>query len=68
MACKVCGSDSLIQLQGEVTASSPHAEDVKAPPIYFSQELWVCLDCGFAEVQVPPPQLQSLRKKKALRS
>lgn len=68
MACKACASESLIQLEGEVTASFPHAEDLKAAPIYFSQSLWVCLDCGFAEVRVPPAQLEDLRKKKAFRS
>jgi hypothetical protein len=68
MACKACGSESLIQLEGEVTASFPHAEDVKTAPIYFSQPLWVCLDCGFAEIRIPPAQLEALKKKKAFGS
>lgn len=67
-ACKACGAESLAQLEAEVTASFPHAEEVKVPPIYFSQQLGVCLDCGFSEIRVPSPQLESLRKKKALRS
>jgi hypothetical protein len=68
MSCESCGSESLIQLEGEVTASFPRAEDLKAAPIYFSQQLWVCLDCGFAEVRVPPAKLEALKKEKTLRS
>jgi hypothetical protein len=68
MVCKECGSESLIQLEAEVTASFRHVEDLKLPPVYFAQRLWVCLDCGSAELRVPPPQLESLRNKKALRS
>lgn len=68
MACKACGSESLIQLEGEVTASFPRVEDAQAPPIYFSQELWVCFDCGFAELRVPSAQLEALRKSRTLHS
>jgi len=68
MVCEACGSESLTQLQAEVTASFPHAEDVKLPPIYFSQQLRVCLNCGSAELRVPPAQLDALKMKKSLRS
>ena len=68
MACKACGSEKVVLQEGEITASWSHPEDLKAPPIYFSQQLWVCLDCGLAELRVPPPQMDSLRTKKALPS
>lgn len=68
MVCRACGSESLLQLEGEVTASFPHIEDAKASPIYFVQELWVCVDCGFAELRVPAPQLEELKKKSTLQS
>jgi hypothetical protein len=68
MACKACGSESLIQLEGEVTTSFPRVEHAKAPPIYFSQQLWICLDCGFAELRVPLAQLEVLRKNRTLPS
>jgi hypothetical protein len=54
-----------MNLKGEITASFPRIEDVKAAPIYFAQEFGICLECGFAEVQVPAAQLEALRKKKA---
>jgi predicted nucleic-acid-binding Zn-ribbon protein len=65
MACKKCGSENLMNLKGEITASFPRIEDVKAAPIYFAQEFGICLECGFAELQVPAAQLEALRKKKA---
>jgi hypothetical protein len=68
MACKACGAETLIQVEGEVTASFPHAEDAKTPPIYFGQQLWVCLECGFAELRVPAAQLEVLKKKRTLHS
>jgi hypothetical protein len=68
MACTACGSESLLQLDCEVTASFRRAEDVKAPPVYFAQQLWVCLECGFAELRVPAAQLEVLRKNRTLHS
>lgn len=65
MACKACGSVSLMKLEGEITASFPRVEDAKSTPIYFAQGLWVCLTCGWAEVQVPAAQLDALRQRKA---
>jgi hypothetical protein len=64
MACKACGSESLIRLDGEITASSPRVEDAKLAPIYFAQEMWVCLTCGSAEVRVPEAQLDLLNQRK----
>jgi hypothetical protein len=68
MVCKACGSESLLQLEGEVTASFPRVENAKTAPIYFSQQLWTCLDCGFTELRVPSEQLETLRKNRALHS
>jgi hypothetical protein len=65
MACKMCGSENLMNLKGEITASFPRIEDAKAAPIYFAQEFWICLECGFGEVRVPAAQLEALRKKNA---
>jgi hypothetical protein len=68
MVCKGCGSESLIQLEGEVTASFPHVENAKAAPIYFSQQMWICLDCGVTELRVPTARLEELRKNRTLHS
>lgn len=68
MSCKACGSEKLMNLNGEITASFPRVEDVKATPIYFAQEISVCLNCGLAEVLVPAVQLEALRQRKKVGS
>lgn len=68
IACKACGFQNLMNLKGEVTANFPRVEDAKATPIYFTQEMWVCLNCGFAEVRVPAAQLEVLRQRKSAAS
>lgn len=64
MPCRVCSSDNLQKLDGELTASLPSVKDVKASPIYVCQEMRVCLDCGFAELRIPTAELEALRKTK----
>ena len=68
MACKGCGSEGLMNLKGEITASFPLIEDAKTTPIYFAQEMWVCVNCGFAEVRLPAAQLEVLRQRKKVAS
>lgn len=68
MVCRECGSDSLTNLRGEITASLPGFEDAKATPVYFTQEMWVCLSCGFAGVRMPAAQLEVLKQKKRVAS
>lgn len=65
MACKVCNSENLQKLDGELTASLPNLKALKVPPVYICQSLVVCLDCGFAELVIPTTELQSLKKAKA---
>lgn len=65
MPCKVCNSENLQKLDGELTASFPSLKALKVPPIYVCQGFVVCLDCGFAELVIPSTELQSLKKAKA---
>ena len=65
MPCKNCGSDSLLKVKGELTASYPTIEGIKTPPVYTCQDLYVCLDCGLAEIQIPTKELELLKKSKA---
>jgi hypothetical protein len=62
MGCKKCASENLQTLTGELSASSRYLNEVNNPPIYVCQELTVCLECGFAELVIPGPQLEQLRK------
>ena len=65
MACKVCGSENLISLDGELSASFPSVKAVDFPPVYVCPKVLVCLDCGFAELIVPKKELESLKKASA---
>jgi hypothetical protein len=64
MPCKVCSSDNLQKLDGELTASFSSVKDVKVRPIYVCQEVRVCMDCGFAELLIPAAELGVLRQAK----
>jgi hypothetical protein len=64
MPCRVCSSDNLQKLDGELTASFSSAKDVKVSPIYVCQEVGVCMDCGFTELRIPITELEVLRKAK----
>lgn len=65
MACKICNSENLQRLDGELTASLPSLKTLKVPPIYVCQSVVVCLECGFSELVIPTTELQSLKKAKA---
>jgi len=62
MACRVCKSENLQKLEGELSASFPTVEAISVPPVYICEKVLVCLDCGFAELMVPTRELQLLRK------
>ena len=65
MACKACNSENLQNLAGELTASLPNLKDLKVRPIYVCESVLVCLDCGFAELVIPPNELLTLKRAKA---
>ena len=65
MACKACASANLQKLTGELSASSPDVRGANLPPMYVCQEVVVCLDCGFAELVIPAPELEQLKKGNA---
>ena len=65
MACKVCNSENLQKLDGELTVSLPTPSGISVPPIYVCQSVSVCLDCGFAELVIPATDLVSLKKARA---
>jgi hypothetical protein len=65
MLCKACKSENLQKLDGELTASLPDLKSANVPPVYVCQDVVACLDCGFAELYVPPEQLNLLKRKGA---
>jgi len=62
MQCKACRSENLHTFAGELTASSLSVENVDLAPVYVCQQVVVCVDCGFAELVVPPQELAKLKK------
>jgi len=65
MLCKACESENLQKLDGELTASFADLERASLPPIYVCQDVLVYLDCGFAELYIPPQRLNLLKMKGA---
>jgi len=63
--CKACKSENLLKLAGELTASLPDLKSAHVPPVYVCQDVLACLDCGFAELYIPPGQLNLLKLKGA---
>jgi hypothetical protein len=62
MACKKCGSTHQQEFPSEQTFAFPGKERLNLSPVYVCQKTLVCLDCGYAEVFIPPPQLRELRE------
>jgi len=65
MACKQCGSKTQKKFDAELTASLSTLSGKGVSPVYFSQPILVCLDCGFTELLIAGPELSQLRKSVA---
>jgi hypothetical protein len=65
MACKRCGSIAQQEFDGELAVTFPDLKSVNLPPVYVCSRLLVCLDCGFTDLMIPKPKLESLRKRSA---
>lgn len=64
MPCKVCKSDNLQTLDGELTITQPDLKGLKTAPVYVCRNILVCLDCGFAEIIIPANELRLLKRDK----
>jgi hypothetical protein len=62
MACKQCASVAQQDFPGELTFDFPGVQRLNLSPVYFPHNILVCLDCGFAELVIPEPELDRLRK------
>ena len=60
--CKICKSENLRMFHGELTATFAGVKNVEAAPVYVSRKVTVCLECGFAELMIPPRELGLLKK------
>jgi hypothetical protein len=62
MACKKCGSAAHQSFPSDHTVNFPGLARLKVSPVYISQDLVVCLDCGFSEMVIPTSELNQLKK------
>ena len=64
MPCKKCASSNERSFKSEMTLAFRELENVNRAPLYVSQDISVCLDCGHIELTLPPAKLEQLNKKR----
>jgi hypothetical protein len=62
MACKRCESIAQEEFEGEVYLCFTDIRRANLPAVLVCERLLTCLDCGFAELVIPKPELEQLRK------
>jgi hypothetical protein len=62
MACKKCASANERSFNAELTAAFKEIESLNQAPVYMSQEILICLDCGHTELTFPPKALELLQR------
>jgi hypothetical protein len=62
ITCRVCKSKDLQKFEGELTVTLVGLKGLRVPPTYVCRSVLICLSCGFAELLIPPDELQSLRR------
>jgi hypothetical protein len=62
MACKKCASTNDRSFKAELTAAFKEIENLNQAPVYMSQDILICLDCGHAELTFPAKALELLQR------
>lgn len=65
MACQKCASTNERSFKAELTAAFKEIENLNQSPVYMSQDILICLDCGHAELTFPPKALELLQRTPA---
>ena len=65
MACKSCKSENQTEFVAEISFVGPGRSALERAPVYTIQKPVVCLECGFTELVIPKPELQSLKVGRA---
>lgn len=63
LPCKVCGSENVQKLRGEVAMRVPGLKNIDKPVVWLFPDIVVCLDCGIAEFAVPEDERRILAKR-----
>jgi hypothetical protein len=62
-ACRSCQSETQAPFNAEIAVSfAKFPAALTSPPVYMVGQMMVCLNCGFAEVVIPPAELGSLQR------
>jgi predicted nucleic-acid-binding Zn-ribbon protein len=62
MSCKKCASENERSFKAELTAAFKELEDLNHAPVYISQDVLICLECGHTELTFPAKELELLRQ------
>jgi hypothetical protein len=62
MCCNSCQSDNVRTFTGESAIHLPGLKSLNMPIVWVFPKLRVCLDCGFAEFQIPEKELKVLEE------
>ena len=65
MRCQWCGSDKPRRFTAEVAIHSSGLKGLDNPIVWAFPELFLCLNCGKAEILVPETELGVLEKSNA---
>jgi hypothetical protein len=63
MSCKKCASANERSFKSEMSLAFRELENVDRAPLYVSQDISVCLDCGHVELTLPPAKLELLKRE-----
>ncbi|HWO30233.1 MAG TPA: hypothetical protein VNO32_15680 [Candidatus Acidoferrum sp.] len=63
MPCKKCASNNERSFKSEMTLAFREHENVDRTPLYVSQDILVCLDCGHIELTLPTAKLEQLKQE-----
>ena len=62
MPCKKCASTNERSFKAELTAAFKEIENLNQTPVYMSQDILICLNCGHAEVTFPAKALELIQR------
>lgn len=65
LPCKVCGSENVQKLRGEIAMRVPGLKNIDKPVVWLFPDIVVCMGCGIAEFAVPEDELRILAKREA---
>jgi hypothetical protein len=66
--CKSCLSANTRTFNGELAIHFPGLAGLKQTIVWVFPKLTVCLDCGFAEFEIPEEQIRQLGEPNSLAS